>query len=226
MGAASGRESSQRIAVVDYGAGNLRSVVNALQHVGTPVVITHDAATILAAAGVIVPGVGAAADTMKNLNAHGLPPVIETVIRRGTPFLGICMGLQALMTLSEEDGEHPCLDIIAGRVRRLPPGLKVPHMGWNQVWHRHRAHPLFERIPDGAEFYFVHSYYVTPDEPTVIAAETDYGQRLPAVLIRDNIMATQFHPEKSGRWGLHLLDNFATIVAQASVVGASRVPNQ
>lgn len=205
------------IAVVDYGAGNLRSVVNALERLAVPVVVTNDAATILAADGVIVPGVGAAADTMANLIAHDLPPVIQRVIERGTPFLGICMGLQALMTVSEEGGEHACLDLLAGRVVRLPVGLKVPHMGWNQVWQRVR-HPLFEGIPDGAEFYFVHSYIVDPLDRSVIAAETEYGAPFPAVIIRDAVMATQFHPEKSGRWGLQLLENFAGIVARVMVV--------
>lgn len=205
-----------RIAVVDYGAGNLQSVVNALERLAAPVTITNDPEAIYAADGVIVPGVGAAADTMHNLIAHDLPDVIRTVIARGTPYLGICMGLQALVTLSEEGGEHPCLDIIPGRARRLPDGLKVPHMGWNQVWRR-REHPLFEGIPDGAEFYFVHSYYVAPLDDAVVLAETDYGVRLAAVVARDNVLATQFHPEKSGRWGLRLLTNFAHIVAHAAV---------
>ena len=210
------RQVGPRIAVVDYGAGNLRSVVNALERLSTPVTVTHDEAVILAADGVIVPGVGAAADTMRNLIAHDLPDVLRAVIARGTPFLGICMGLQALLTVSEEGGEHPCLDIIPGRVRRLPDGLKVPHMGWNQVWRR-GEHPLFDGIPDGAEFYFVHSYYVDPVDPTVVFAETEYGQPVPAVVVRDNVLATQFHPEKSGRWGLRLLENFAGIVAHATV---------
>jgi glutamine amidotransferase len=205
-----------RIVVVDYGAGNLRSVVNALERLGTPVTVTHDRGEILAADGVIVPGVGAAADTMRNLIAHDLPGVLRTVIARGTPYLGICMGLQALLTVSEEGGEHACLDVIAGRVRRLPDGVKVPHMGWNQVWRR-RAHPIFDGIPDGVEFYFVHSYYVEPVDDRVVLAETDYGVRLPAVIERDNVVATQFHPEKSGRWGLRLLENFAGIVAHATV---------
>lgn len=205
-----------RTVVVDYGAGNLRSVVNALERLATPVTITNDRAEILAADGVIVPGVGAAADTMRNLIAHDLPDVLRAVIARGTPFLGICMGLQALLTVSEEGGEHPCLDVLPGRVVRLPDEVKAPHMGWNQVWQR-RAHPLFDGIPDGAEFYFVHSYYVAPEDHAVVLAETEYGVMLPAIVARDNIVATQFHPEKSGRWGLRLLENFAGIVAHATV---------
>lgn len=208
------------IAVVDYGAGNLRSVVNALERVRVPVVVTNDATAIMAAAGVIVPGVGAAADTMRNLIAHDLPAVLRAVIDRGTPFLGICMGLQALLTVSEEGGEHACLDVLAGRVRRLPDGLKVPHMGWNQVWRR-AEHPLFAEIPDGAEFYFVHSYYVAPEDASVVLAETEYGVRFPAVVARDNVVATQFHPEKSGRWGLRLLDNFASLVAGGQAPGST-----
>jgi glutamine amidotransferase len=210
------RTVGPRIAVVDYGAGNLQSVVNALERLAAPVTVTNDAATILAADGVIVPGVGAAADTMRNLIAHDLPDVIRTVIARGTPYLGICMGLQALVTLSEEGGEHQCLDIVPGRARRLPDGLKVPHMGWNQVWRR-RPHPLLDGIPDGTEFYFVHSYYVEPLDDSVVLAETDYGVRVPAIVARDNVLATQFHPEKSGRWGLQMLANFSSIVAHAVV---------
>jgi imidazole glycerol-phosphate synthase subunit HisH len=210
------RPAGSSIVVVDYGAGNLRSVVNALERLAVPATITHDAGLILAADGVIVPGVGAAADTMRNLIAHDLPDMLRAVIARGTPFLGICMGLQALLTVSDEGGEHPCLDVVPGRVRRLPAGLKVPHMGWNQVWQR-RAHPAFDGIPDGAEFYFVHSYYADPDDDALVLAETRYGQAIPAVIARDNILATQFHPEKSGRWGLRLLENFAGIVAHATV---------
>jgi glutamine amidotransferase len=210
------QRTGPRIALVDYGAGNLRSVANALERLHAPVTITHDAETILAADGVIVPGVGAAADTMRNLIAHDLPEVLRAVIARGTPFLGICMGLQALMTRSDEDGGQPCLDVIVGTVRRLPPGLKVPHMGWNQV-RRRGDHPLFDGIPDGAEFYFVHSYYVEPVDPSVVFAETEYGVTFASVVVRDNVLATQFHPEKSGRWGLQLLDNFAAIVAQPAV---------
>jgi glutamine amidotransferase len=209
-------QTGPRIAVVDYGAGNLRSVINGLERMAVPVTVTNDAATILAADGVIVPGVGAAADTMSNLAAHGLPDVLRTVIERGTPFLGICMGLQALLTISEEGGEHPCLAVIAGRVRRLPEGVKVPHMGWNQVWWR-QEHPLFEGIPNGAEFYFVHSYYVEPVDPSVVFGQTEYGISFPSVVVCDNVLATQFHPEKSGRWGLQLLENFAHLVTHAVV---------
>jgi glutamine amidotransferase len=210
------------IAVVDYGAGNLASVVNALTRIGAAVEITHDAATIRAADGVIVPGVGAAADTMGHLTALNLDPVIRDVIAVATPYLGICMGMQALLTTSLEGGEHRCLDVVSGTVRRLPGGQPIPHMGWNQVW-RTGESPLFTGIPDGAEFYFVHSYYVDPSDPSMTVGETDYGVNFASIVAHRNIFATQFHPEKSGRWGLQLLANFVQIVEQARVTaGAAR----
>lgn len=210
------------IAVVDYGAGNLASVVNALQRIGAPVDVTNDRALILAADGVIVPGVGAAEDTMHHLTSLGLAPVIQDVIAQGRPYLGICMGMQVLMSRSLEGGEHRCLDIVPGDVRRLPGGQPIPHMGWNQV-HPLPDLPLFDQIPDGAEFYFVHSYYVDPIDPTWVGARTEYGVEFASALARGNVMGTQFHPEKSGRWGLQLLSNFAAIVEKAraeAVIGA------
>lgn len=209
------------IAVVDYGAGNLASVVNALRHLGVEAVVTRDAGTILAAAGVIVPGVGAAEDTMRHLDGLALSPVVREVIAAGTPYLGICMGMQALMTVSYEGGEHRCLGVVPGAVRRLPGGQPVPHVGWNQVRHG-GAHPLFAGIPDGAEFYFVHSYYVEPETPDWTGATTDYGLTFTSAIVRHNVMGTQFHPEKSGRWGLRLLANFARIVAGAPAGAGAR----
>jgi glutamine amidotransferase len=199
------------IAVIDYGAGNLRSVVHAVEHVGLPAVVTNDRRAILSAAGVILPGVGAAADTMRNLERHDLVGVVRDVIASGTPFLGVCMGLQALFTVSEEGGQHPCLDVLPGRVRRFPPGLSIPHMGWNQV-HQVVPHPFFDGVADHAYFYFVHSYYVDPADRRVVAGETDYGLVFPSVCIWRNVMATQFHPEKSGADGLRLYANFGRIV--------------
>jgi imidazole glycerol-phosphate synthase subunit HisH len=206
-------EGIAMIAVVDYGAGNLASVVNALERIGAPVEITQDAESILGADGVIVPGVGAAADTMKHLDRLGLSPVIERVIASGIPYLGICMGMQVLLENSLEGGDHRCLGIVPGTVRKLPGGQPIPHMGWNQVRHD-ASHQLFDAIPDGTEFYFVHSYYVDPDDPSWVGASTDYGIDFPCVLIRNNVMGTQFHPEKSGRWGLKLLENFVRIVGR------------
>jgi glutamine amidotransferase len=200
------------IAVIDYGAGNLASVVNALTRIGVPPHVTTDHDTISAAEGVVFPGVGAASDTMKHVNALGLAPVIREVIAAGTPFLGICMGMQALMSVSLEGGEHPCLGVVPGKVRRLPSGQPVPHMGWNQVWQQQRS-ALFRGIPDGAEFYFVHSYYVDPEDQSFTGATTEYGLHFASAFIRDNLFATQFHPEKSGVYGLRLLANFAQVVA-------------
>ncbi len=211
------------IAVIDYGAGNLGSVVNALEHLGVHHVVTDDPATILAADGVILPGVGATADTMANLRARGLVPTIAAAVEGGRPFLGICVGQQVLFDTSHEGEPHGCLAVLGGEVRRFPDddGLIVPHMGWNGV--RRRAdHPLLDGIPDGAEFYFVHSYYCAPDDAGLIVGETDYGLPFPAIIARGAVAATQFHPEKSGRWGLRLLRNFARLVAEQGDGAAGR----
>lgn len=195
------------LAIVDYGAGNLRSVTKAVERVGGRAIVTADPGNLARADAIILPGVGAAADTMKNLNERGLSEPVVAAIQRGTPFLGVCMGLQALMTGSEEGGWQPCLDVVAGRVRRLPGGLKVPHMGWNQV-RQCRRHPIFEGIGDGAEFYFVHSYVCDPADAEAVVGETQYGVAFPSVVARGSFVATQFHPEKSGDDGLRLYANF------------------
>lgn len=202
------------IVVADYGAGNVGSVVNALEHIGVHPVVTDDPATILAAAGVIFPGVGATADAMSNLRARGIDGAIRAVADSGRPLFGICVGQQVLFGTSHEGEPHDCLGIFAGEVQRFPDtdDLIVPHMGWNGVTLR-RPHPLFAGIPDGAEFYFVHSYYVAPEDDAIIFGETDYGRRFPAAIARGNVMATQFHPEKSGYWGLQVYRNFARLVA-------------
>lgn len=210
------------IAVVDYGAGNIASVVNALARIGAPVQVTHDPVVICEAEGVIVPGVGAAADTMHHLDRLGLIPVIREVIDAGTPYLGICMGMQVLLTLSLEGGEHPCMDLIPGTVRKLPAGQPVPHIGWNAV-RQVTDSPLFDDIPDGTEFYFVHSYYADPDDSAWIGARTDYGVDFTSAVIRGNVMGTQFHPEKSGKMGLRMLANFVRIVAGAPSPTAKRL---
>jgi glutamine amidotransferase len=163
---------------------------------------------------VILPGVGAAADTMRNLQAGGLVEPLREYIASGRPFLGVCMGQQALLSVSEEGGRHACLDIIPGRVRRLPGGQKVPHMGWNQVRQR-RPHPVFEGIADNAYFYFVHSYYPDPEEPDIVIGETDYGVTFASILARRNVVATQFHPEKSGSDGLRFYGNFLSLAFQS-----------
>ncbi len=205
-----------KVVVVDYGAGNLHSVSRAVVNAGTRPLVTSNAAYLDDAEAVIVPGVGAAADTMRNLREHGLVQPIRDYIASGRPFLGVCMGQQALFDVSEEGGEHECLGVLAGRVVRLPNGLKVPHMGWNQV-RVVRPHEIFEGIPDGSNFYFVHSYYPHPEDPDVVIGETEYGVTFPSVIARDNVVATQFHPEKSGEMGLRMYSNFLKIAARAGV---------
>jgi imidazole glycerol-phosphate synthase subunit HisH len=199
--------SSPRVAVVDYGAGNLRSVVRALEHAGAEAATTSEPADLESAAAVVLPGVAAAADTMKGLVERGLVEPLLRSIRSGKPLLGLCMGLQALLTYSEEGGRQECLDVIPGAVHKLPAGLKVPQMGWNQVAYQ-AEHPLLDGIPDGSFFYFVHSFYAEPKDPGVVVATTEYGLRFPSILARDNVFATQFHPEKSGARGLHMYRNF------------------
>ena len=194
------------IAIIDYGAGNLRSVAKAIEKVGYISRVTSSPDEVMAAEAVILPGVGAAGDTMRSLQALDMVEPIRRIIAQGCPFFGVCMGLQVLFTFSEEGGGQECLGVLPGVVRRLPPGLKVPHMGWNQV-RRTAAHPLFRGIPDGANFYFVHSYYAEVDG-SLVAAETDYGINFCSVIVRGNLVATQFHPEKSGSLGLRLYYNF------------------
>ncbi len=197
----------KEVAIIDYGAGNLRSVVNAITSLGYRPRITSSPAEVLAAQVVILPGVGAAATTMASLEKLGLAGPIRQLIADGRPFLGICIGLQVLFSATEEGGGHECLGVISGRVKKLPAGLKVPHMGWNQVQQR-LTHPVFSGIEDGANFYFVHSYYVVPDDKSLVAAETEYGLPMCSVIARGNLVATQFHPEKSGQLGLKMYDNF------------------
>lgn len=199
------------IAVVDYKAGNLTSVKLALDALGTPVTVTDNPATVMDADRVIFPGVGAAGASMETLRSMGLENAIRTVVRRGTPFLGICIGCQIALDRSDEDGGVDCLSLVPGNVRRFAPSdrfEKVPQMGWNNVNQRAR-HPIFRDIPDGTAFYFVHSYYPAPSSSDCVLAETDYaGVRFASVIGSANLVATQFHPEKSGRFGLKLIENF------------------
>lgn len=197
------------IVVIDYDAGNLRSVARALAHVDEPPVVSADPSDIDRAAGVVLPGVGAAADTMANLISRNLVEPLREYIAAGRPFLGVCMGLQALFERSEEGGGQECLGILPGEVRRFEPapGRKVPHMGWNTVeWLR--SHPVATGIPTGSYFYFVHSYYPWTDSRELWLGETEYGVTFPSVVARGNVVATQFHPEKSGEHGLRLYANF------------------
>ncbi|MFQ5996220.1 MAG: imidazole glycerol phosphate synthase subunit HisH [Dehalococcoidales bacterium] len=195
------------IAIVDYGAGNLRSVANAITELGYQPRITSHQDEVLNAHAVILPGVGAAGDTMESLKRLGLVDPIGQLIAEGRPFFGVCIGLQILFTGTEEGGGHDCLRIIPGWVRRLPSGQKIPHMGWNQVKQR-RSHSIFDGIPDEANFYFVHSYYGEPEDKSLVAGETEYGIPICSVIARENLVATQFHPEKSGELGLKMYDNF------------------
>ena len=204
------------VAVIDYGMGNLHSVAKALEHAGrSKVVVSHDAKTILAADRVVLPGVGAIRDCIAEIRRLGLDAVIREAVA-SKPFLGVCVGMQALMDFSEENGGTECLGILPGQVRYFGDPLsdpdsgatlKVPHMGWNQV-HQECAHPLWDGIPQDARFYFVHSYYVTPAKPELLAGSSQHGVKLAAALSRNNVFATQFHPEKSQQVGLKLYDNF------------------
>ncbi len=216
----SGRDGKPKVVVLDYGAGNLRSVVRAVQRVagtvGVDVQVSDDFRVLDTADACVLPGVGAAEDTMNNLDARGLSGPVTEYIDTGRPFLGVCMGLQALMTASEEGGEHPCLDVIPGRVVRLPgDGRKIPHMGWNAL-QQVRSSSVFEGIPNGSYFYFVHSYYCVPEQDDVVTAMVDYGEMITAVVERGNVVATQFHPEKSGAHGLRFYRNFLNNASDGS----------
>jgi len=198
------------IAVINYGAGNLPNAVRALRHVGADLTVTSDPAEVAAADAVVLPGVGATADTMRSLRELGIAHILPGLVASGRPFLGICVGMQVLLELSVEFGDHACLGIVPGTVRRLPESAgKIPQIGWNQVRYApaFAGHPLFRAIPDGSDFYFVHSFFCDVDE-RIVAGRTAYGADFPAVIVRDNLAAVQFHPEKSGRCGLQLLANF------------------
>jgi glutamine amidotransferase len=216
------------IAILDYGRGNLGSVEKAFVRVGTPAMVTQDPRAVDDADAVVLPGDGAFHDAMANLERVGLLAPLRRALDGRRPFLGICLGYQLLFSTSEEFGEGRGLDVIPGVVRRFPPGRKVPHMGWNRVWHGGGLR-LFDGVPDGAHFYFVHSYFVVaraasparteggPSEkagaPDALRqAWCDYGVRFAAAVETNRIYATQFHPEKSQRAGIRLLENFAAIV--------------
>jgi imidazole glycerol-phosphate synthase subunit HisH len=200
------------IAIVDYGMGNLRSVQKGFEKVGHEAVVTDSPAEVASAGKVVLPGVGAFEDAMAELRRRELVEPVLSAIRSGKPFLGICLGLQLLFEVGHENGRHEGLGVLKGEVVRfdLPPEYSVPHMGWNQLAIRRRA-PVLEGIAEGTYFYFVHSYYVAPKDPSVVATETDYGDPFCSMIWRDNVFATQFHPEKSQADGLRLLKNFAEL---------------
>ncbi len=208
---------SSTIVVVDYGMGNLRSVSKALEHVAADnqkVIVTSDADEIANAERIVFPGQGAARDCMKHLNDRQLTEVVLQAAHE-KPFLGICMGMQVLMAHSEENQGIRCMNMYAGEVRAFADealqapmqSLKIPHMGWNKVLHK-QGHPLWQSIPEDSRFYFVHSYYVSPDDDTLVAGTTDYGIEFVSAIARKNVFAAQFHPEKSAHDGLQLLKNF------------------
>ncbi len=200
------------LAIVDYNAGNLTSVKLAIQHVGGNPIITKDPDIIRKADRVIFPGVGAAASCMKNLKELGLDNSIIDFVASGKPILAICIGIQLLFSHTEENDGVDCLGILSGKVKRFSFPLdnpqKIPHMGWNSIKTK-KNHQIFEDIEDGNEFYFVHSYYIEPTDKDIILTETEYGGKtFVSSIAKDNLIATQFHPEKSGKFGLNILKHF------------------
>lgn len=200
------------IAIIDYGMGNLRSVQKGLEKVGHQAVITCDPAVVRGASKVVLPGVGAFEDAIAELRRRELVRPVLEAIDSGKPFLGICLGLQLLFDVSYENGTHQGLGVIPGEVIRfrLPAGYSIPHMGWNQLRTVRKA-PILSGFEEGSYVYFVHSYYVVPRDAQVVATETDYGPPFCSMIWRDNLFATQFHPEKSQATGLRILKNFAEL---------------
>lgn len=206
------------IAIVDYGMGNLRSVEKGFERFGFNVKVTDNPNEIIRADKLVLPGVGAFKDAMDGLRQRGLIKPVVDWIGSGKPFLGICLGLQLLFSKGYEDGEHEGLNIIPGKVIRfnfsegkMNGKLKIPHMGWNQICFRKEGIPILKNVPSSAYMYFVHSYYVCPEDESVIATETEYGVRFTSMIWHKNIFATQFHPEKSQEYGLTILRNFGNL---------------
>jgi glutamine amidotransferase len=204
------------IAIVDSGIANLRSAQKAFERLGREARVVEEPSRLAEASHIVLPGVGAFRDGIAKVRERGFAGPLAREIAKGKPVLGICLGLHLLFTESEEFGRHAGLDLLAGRVVRFPEAapdgarLKVPHMGWNAV-RVARAAPILAGIPSGAYFYFVHSYFPRPGDPGIVAGVTEYGVPFPSVVWRDNLFATQFHPEKSQAWGLRLLENFARL---------------
>jgi len=196
------------IVIIDYQAGNLTSVVRSLKALGVEGAVTQDPAVVAQASRVIFPGVGAAGQAMATLRELGLDQALRQSCQRGIPILGICLGAQIILEGSEEN-DATCLGLLPGRTRALPrvQDLKIPHMGWNRVRFL-KDHPVFKELPEGAEYYFVHSYYPAPDQASMVLGVTDHGIEFPSAIGWRNLVATQFHPEKSGRFGLQILENF------------------
>jgi glutamine amidotransferase len=220
--------SPLRVAVADYGAGNLVSIRRALETVGAVATVVRDPEAVHDADALVVPGVGAAAPAMARLERSGLADAIRTWVADDRPFLGICLGLQLLYEGSDEDGAET-LGLLAGRTVALRRAPTLPHIGWNQV-ERRRDHPILDGVPDGADLYFVHSYVVAPTDPSTVIAQTVHGSPFPSVVVSDRLVGVQFHPERSGRDGLQVLANFRALAAStlrrpvrpATLVGGDR----
>ena len=204
------------IGIIDYDAGNIKSVEKALHYLGEQTVVSRDPQVLLKADKVILPGVGSFGDAMNNLNKFGLVPVIREITEKKTPFLGICLGLQLLFESSDETPGVEGLGLLKGRITKIPsaPGLKIPHMGWNSL-HLQNKGRLFTGIPQETYVYFVHSYYLQAEEPEIVKATTEYGVIIHASVEKDNLFACQFHPEKSSKYGLKILENFAKLEKEA-----------
>ncbi len=211
-----------KLVVIDYDSGNLRSVGKALESVGAASLVSGDPAELATADAVVFPGVGSAPAAMAALQQRGLVQPLRDYVASGRPFLGVCLGLQLLMDRTEE-GNTPCLGIIPGEAKRLPAGLKVPHMGWNSVRFR-LSHPAFEGVPQDSHFYFVHSYYAVPASNDGQAGATEYGVSFCSVYALGNLVATQFHPEKSGATGVRVYKNFAEMAARHKAANYQQSP--
>lgn len=210
-----GKDGAVMITVIDYDAGNIKSVEKAFQFLGEKVCITRDAEKIRSAQGVVLPGVGAFGDAMSRLHQYHLVDTIRQVVDKGTPFLGICLGMQLLFERSDENAGVDGLGILKGDILRIPEskGLKVPHIGWNALSFPRKSR-LFDGIRDGSYVYFVHSYYLKAGDEQIVAAKTQYGVEIHAAVEKDNVFACQFHPEKSSETGLQILRNFIGIVSE------------
>ena len=206
---------SPHIAIVDYKMGNLRSVQKSFEHAGVEdVVVTDDPQLVAAADGIVLPGVGAFRDAARNVRESGVEEVLRRRIAAGTPFLGICLGMQLLADIGFEDGEWTGLGLVPGTCERLPGGVKIPHIGWNTVEFP-RDSPLFAGIPESTAFYFVHSYRLVPRDDGAIVGSTEYGVRFCSAVQSGNVYAVQFHPEKSSTMGLKLLENFGMLAERS-----------
>jgi imidazole glycerol-phosphate synthase subunit HisH len=199
------------ITIIDYGVGNLRSVQKGFEHVGLKAEIVDNPEAVVNAPAVVLPGVGAFKDAMESLKKTGMDQAVQEVVKKGTPLLGICLGLQLLFNSSEEFGLTEGLGIIPGKVVKFDEGLKIPHMGWNEM-EIVNPNPIIKGIPNGSAFYFVHSYYCLPDHTKDIVTATEYGIKYTSIAAKDNVFGIQFHPEKSSTLGLQILKNFGELI--------------